>query len=88
MELENEEGLEQEEVEQSLLSNDREQMVHSIRKKGIMVEQMDRSQLVGSVRNVLRARNCLVERERQEGVDTMLEIAGQHHIEVDGEVLE
>ena len=53
-----------------------------------MVEQMDRSQLVGLVRNVLRVRNCLVERERQEGVDTMLEIAGQHHIEVDGEVLE
>ena len=62
--------------------------IHSIRKRVIMVEQMDRSQLVGLVRNVLRVRNCLVERERQEGVDTMLEIAGQQHIEVDGEVLE
>ena len=39
-----------------------------------MVEQMDRSQVVGLVRTVLRVRNCLVERERQEGVDAMLEL--------------
>ena len=45
-----------------------------IRKGVVMVEQIDRSQLVGLVRTVLRVRNCLVERERQEGVDAMLEL--------------
>ena len=66
MELENEEGLEQEVVEESLVS-DWEMVVHSIRKRVVMVEQRDSSQLVGLVRTVLRVRNCLVERERQEG---------------------
>ena len=75
MELEKEEGLEQEVVEESFVINDWEKVVHSIRKRVVMVEQMDRSQLVGLVRTVLRVRNCLVERERQEGVDTMLEMA-------------
>ena len=73
MELENEEGLEQEVVEESLVS-DWEMVVHSIRKRVVMVEQRDSSQLVGLVRTVLRVRNCLVERERQEGVDAMLEL--------------
>ena len=67
MELEKEEGLEQEVVEESFVINDWEKVVHSIRKRVVMVEQMDRSQLVGLVRNVLRVRNCLVERERQDG---------------------
>ena len=67
MELEKEEGLEQEVVEESFVINDWEKVVHSIRKRVVMVEQRDRSQLVGLVRNVLRVRNCLVERERQEG---------------------
>ena len=59
MELENEEGLEQEVVEESLVS-DWEMVVHSIRKRVVMVEQRDSSQLVGLVRTVLRVRNCLV----------------------------
>ena len=74
MELEKEEGLEQEVAEESLVNDDWEKVVHSIRKRVVMVEQMDRSQLVGLVRTVLRVRNCLVERERQEGVDAMLEL--------------
>ena len=41
----------------------------------LKVEQRDRSQLVRLVRTVLRVRNCLGEREVQEGVDTMLEMA-------------
>ena len=49
-------------------------VVHSIRKRVVMVKQRDSSQLVGLVRTVLRVRNCLVERERQEGVDAMLEL--------------
>ena len=64
MELEKEEGLEQEVVEESFVINDWEKVVHSIRKRVVMVVQMDRSQLVGLVRTVLRVRNCLVERER------------------------
>ena len=36
-----------------------------------MVKQRDSSQLVELVRTVLRVRNCLVERERHEGVTTM-----------------
>ena len=67
MELEKEEGLEQEVVEESFVINDWEKVVHSIRKRVVMVEQMGRSQLLGLVRTVLRVRNCLVERERQEG---------------------
>ena len=59
MELENEEELEQEVVEESLVS-DWEMVVHSIRKRVVMVEQSDRSQLVGLVRTVRRVRNCLV----------------------------
>ena len=59
MELENEEGLEQEVVEESLVS-DWEMVVHSIRKRVVTVEQRDSSQLVGLVRTVLRVRNCLV----------------------------
>ena len=59
MELENLEGLEQEVVEESLVS-DWEMVVHSIRKRVVMVEQRDSSQLVGLVRTVLRVRNCLV----------------------------
>ena len=50
-------------------------VVNSIRKRVVKVEQRDRSQLVRLVRTVLRVRNCLGEREVQEGVDTMLEMA-------------
>ena len=67
MELENEEGLEQEVIKESLVSDDWEKVVYSIRRRVVMVEQRDRSQLVGLARTVLRVRNCLVERERQEG---------------------
>ena len=74
MELEKEEGLEQEVVEESFVINDWEKVVHSIRKRVVMVEQMDRSQLVELVRTVLRMRNCLVEREGNEGVATMFEM--------------
>ena len=60
MELENEEGLEQEVIKESLVSDDWEKVVHSIRKGVVTVEQRDRRQLVGLVRTVLRVRNCLV----------------------------
>ena len=61
-------------VEESLVSDDWEKVVNYIRKRVVMVEQMDRSQLVELVRTVLRMRNCLVERERNEGVATMFEM--------------
>ena len=75
MELENEERLEQEVIKESLVSDDWEKVVLCIRKWVVMVEQRDRSQLMGLVRTVRRVRNCLVEKEKQEGVDIMLEMA-------------
>ena len=65
--LEKEEGVEQEVVEESLVSNDWEKVVGFIRKRVVKVEQMNRSQLVGLVRTELGVRNCRVESERQEG---------------------
>ena len=70
-----EEELKQEVAEESVVSDDWDKAVHSIRNRVVMVEQMVTSQLVGFVRTVLRVRNCLVEREGQEGVDTMLSMA-------------
>ena len=87
MELEKEEGLEQEVVEESFVINDWEKVVHSIRKRVVKVEQRDRSQLVGLARTVLRVRNCLVKRERQEGVDTIIEMASTILKSMGGEVL-
>ena len=54
--------MDKEVVEASLVRDDWEKVVNYITKRVVMVEQMDRSQLVGLVRTVLRVRNCLVER--------------------------
>ena len=73
--LEKEEGVEQEVIHESLVSDDWKKVIGLVRKRLVKVDQMERSQLVGLVRTVLGVRNGLVESERQEGVEAMQEMA-------------
>ena len=73
--VEREEGVEQEVIEESMVGGNWEKVVGLLKKIVLKVEQMERSQLVGLVRTVLGVRNCLVEKEYHQGVETMQEIA-------------
>ena len=73
--LEREEGVEEKVIEESMAENDWKQVKSVLKKRMAKLEQMERSQLVGLVRTVLGVRNCLVEKEDQEGVDTIQEVA-------------
>jgi hypothetical protein len=57
--LERVEGVEKEVIEESLVGDDWEKVVAVCRMRVGMVEQMERSQLVGLVRTVVGVRNCL-----------------------------
>ena len=69
--VEREEGVEQQVMEESMEGEDWNEVVKIVKRRVMQVDQMDRSQLVGLVRTVLSIRNCLVEKESQEGVETM-----------------
>jgi hypothetical protein len=62
-------------IEDSMAENDWKQVTSVLKKRMMEVDQMERSQLVGLVRTVLGVRNWLVEKEGQEGVETMQEMA-------------
>ena len=69
--VEREEGVEQQVVEESMEGEDWKEVVKIVKKRVMQVEQMGRTQLVGLVNTVFSVRNCLVEKECQEGVETM-----------------
>ena len=69
--VEREEGVEQQVVEESMEGEDWKEVVKIVKSRVTKVEQMGRTQLVGLVKTVFSVRNCLVEKECQEGVETM-----------------
>ena len=73
--LEKEEGVEEKVIEESMAENDWKQVKSVLKKRMVKVDQIERSQLVGLVRTVLGVRNCLVEKEGQEGAEAMQEMA-------------
>ena len=70
-----EKGVEQQVIEESMEGEDWKEVVKIMKKRVMQVEQMDRRQLVGLVRTVLSVRNCLVEKECNEGVEITQGIA-------------
>lgn len=73
--MEKEEGVDQLVVEETLGESDWKDVARIVKKRVLIVDQMERIKLVGLVRTVLGVRNCLVEKECQEGVEAMQEMA-------------
>ena len=73
--LDREEGVDEAVTEETMAETDWAKVLVALKKRVAKVERMDRSQLVGLVKTVLDVRGCLMEKEYQEGVETMQEMA-------------
>ena len=73
--LENEDFVDDIIIDEAIAENQWEKLEIILKKKISRVEEMERSKLVGLVKTVLSTRNCLVDRDNQEGVDVMQEMA-------------
>ena len=62
-------------IEETVAENKWETIEIVLRKKISRVEEMERTKLVGLVKTVLTLRNCLVEKDNQEGVEVIQEMA-------------
>ena len=58
-------------IEETVVENQWENIEIILRRKISRVEQMERRKLVGLVNTVLTMRNCLVEKDNQEGVEVI-----------------
>ena len=73
--LENEDFVDDIIIDEAIAENHWERVKIVMKKKIARVEELERSKLVGLVKTVLTMRNCLVERDNQEGVEVMQEMA-------------
>ena len=73
--LDREEGVDEAVTEETMAETDWAKVLVALKKRVAKVERMDRSQLVGLVKTVLDVRGYLMEKEYQEGVQTMQEMA-------------
>merc|ERR1719219_1806005 len=74
--LEDCQGLEEDFVEETFSQvEDTDEIISVLREKEKRLHQMNRSQLLGFMKSVLVVRDCLLERDKAEGVNTTQEIA-------------
>ena len=73
--LEKEGAIDNDVIEEIITGNDVAKIFTILKKKLMKVDEMDRSQLVGMMNIVLSVRNCLAEKDSQDGVDMMQEMA-------------
>ena len=69
--LDNEDFVDDIIIEETVVENQWENIEIILRRKISRVEEMERSKLVGLVKTVLTMRNCLVEKDNQEGVEVI-----------------
>ena len=66
-------------IEESILeeavTEDHERLVAVLRKKALAMDEMDRAQLLAFVKTLLSVRDCLLEKEQDQGVEIMQKMA-------------
>ena len=62
-------------LEAAIKDEDQERLLAMLRKKALVVDTMDRAQLLAFIKTLLSVRNCLVEKEQERGVEMMQEMA-------------
>ena len=73
--LELSKGVEDKIVEAAVVEENSEQLIGLLRKKAFVMDKMDRSQLLGFIKTVLNVRNGFLEKDYQQGVEMMQEMA-------------
>ena len=74
--LEKEGTVDEDIIEETVVENNWGKVMTVLKKRMTTLEDFGRLQLVGLMRVVLSVRNCLVEKDSQEGVEIMQEMAG------------
>ena len=68
-------SVEEDVIEESIMENDAGQVFTVLKRRMLSVQDMGRCELVGMMKTVLGVRNCLSEKDSQEGVEMMQEMA-------------
>ena len=65
----------EESVLEEAVTEDHERLVAVLRKKALAMDEMDRAQLLAFVKTLLSVRDCLLEKEQDQGVEIMQKMA-------------